>query len=408
MISFTDALKTIKETASLLPCESIPLLDSLLRISAESVNANEQMPPFDNSAMDGYAVMRKDTLNPPTKLPVIGTIIAGDLPIFKPTIMPAAYEIMTGAPLPSGYDCVIKMEDVEPEEGFVKIFKPGDLLENVRRKGEDFQTEDIIIANGTRIMPKHIMALASFGVTHIKVRKRPTISILTTGNELISYNEQTRGPLPAGKIRDNNGPYLLTALKLLGAEPRIHKTIPDDSQAFIHQLEEILQNSPDIIITTGAVSKGKFDFIYESLHKINAKILFHGVAIRPGKPILFAKLNSTAFFGLPGNPISAAVGLRFFVEPYLSQLLGTPIEKTIKATLQNETNKSKDLLCFYKARLNIQGEKPLVSILEGQSSHMINSLLKSNAWAILAPGREKFGMDEAIDVLPLHREMELS
>ena len=359
MISYIEGLNIIRSTARLLPSRSVPLFESLKEVCAERIVAKEETPPFDNSAMDGFAIKANTTLTAtlasPVTLSVKGMIAAGECtdPLFSNEI--SAIEIMTGAPIPSGADAVIRIEDVKIERGedgtigSISISRPVEVGDQIRRSGEDFQIGDLIIEPGTRILPHHIMTFASQGIAQIPIRQRPRIAILTTGKELVPHDEFIQ-ELPPGKIRNSNAPYLFAVLKLLGAEPLLYGTIPDDIRSFLVTLDRILDDSPDIIITTGAVSMGRFDFIAQALNQFGAKILFHKVAIRPGKPILFAKLGDSprapVFFGLPGNPVSAAVGTRFFVEPYIRALLGQVDEKPISVPLLNSISKKEGLRCF--------------------------------------------------------------
>jgi molybdopterin molybdotransferase len=403
MITYSDALDILLSKVPLIPTEIVHLNEVLGRVCAQTIYSPEAMPSFTNSAMDGFAIQSKSLKDcsptNPVYLSVVGSVAAGDAPISISTHINPACEIMTGAVVPDGFDAVIPIEAVTVIDNKKVIIQqtlvPG---QNIRYPGEDIQINDLILSAGTIIEPQHIMILASLGITQIKVYRKIKIVILSTGNELV--NIETKN-LATGQIRNSNGIYLAHALQTPSVHAEFLGSFSDDLNTvknIIMQLQNG-QPAPDLIITTGAVSAGKWDFIPTLLSEINADILFHKVAIRPGKPILAARLSEhTYFFGLPGNPISTAVGLRFFVKPLLRSMQGRALEKTLHAKLKNPLNKKHNLHTFYKAHIQVNSLGELiVDILSGQESFKMKPLLTANCWAALCEAKE-YHQHELIDV----------
>lgn len=390
MIPYPNAIELLLSACTqTLPTEKVSLEDSVGRVAAQTVLSHLQVPHFANSAMDGFAVISEQTLQAdrthPIHLPVMGSIVAGDPIVMHPAPL-GAWEIMTGAPVPLGFDAVVKIEDIELKRDSsgniesITIWAPLHEGENFRDAGEDFQIGDSVIEAGTLLGPEHILALASLGHAEVEVRKKPRVALLATGKELVAVGN----PLEPGQIWNSTAPFLMTSLKKLGAEPEYFGIQADDPRIFLESLDRALETRPDLVLTTGAVSVGKHDFVAEALKERGVKLLFSKVAIRPGKPILLGTLqNGPVFFGLPGNPISTAIGLRFFIEPYLRNLLGRPREIPKRAKLMNDSSKPLGLRAFYKAKIDWTSETPRALILPGQSSFMVSPLLKANAWAVL-------------------------
>ena len=312
MISYFEAIKILLEEKPL-ASQTLPLNKVLGMVSAASITSEETVPPFNNSAMDGFAVRACDVANAPVKLNVEGSTAAGDRPDEGQN---GAWEIMTGAPVPNAYDTVVRIEDIyvlssndagHPKEILVNV--AAKIKQNIRDAGEDFSIGDAALSAGDSINSEHIMALATLGIEEIEVHSKPSVAIISTGKELVDDPSKKLQP---GQIRNSNAPYLLATLASAGIDADYAGTIHDEVDVFEEKIKHLLESDTNIIISTGAVSMGRYDFIPDSLRKLGAEILFHKVAIRPGKPILFAKFtNGTFYFGLPGNPVSAAVGLRF-------------------------------------------------------------------------------------------------
>jgi molybdopterin molybdotransferase len=396
MISYRDAIRQISLVAEerVSSDEVCALENSLGRVLSQDIVGYEAVPSFDNSAMDGFALTAQATLaasrENPVRFGVKRIIAAGDEPTRVCGSEFAAVEIMTGAPLPGGaFDAVVKIEDVEVRRDGdgtaveISVREPVAVGQNVRRRGEDFAPGQAVARRGTRVRASQIMACAALGVSQVRVFRRPKVAVISTGRELVHHSEPVLKP---GMIRNSTAPFLMASLSALGAEAKFHGSNPDNAEEFRQLMDHVLADEPDVVITTGAVSMGKYDFVHHSLEKLGAEILFHKAAIRPGKPILFAKMKSsnTVFFGVPGNPISTAVGLKFFISPYLRARFGLAPEKPQPARLSSDVPKPDGLRCFFKGKLEINEGVAEVRALKGQASFMISPFLESNCWVVFS------------------------
>ncbi|MCF6193923.1 MAG: molybdopterin molybdotransferase MoeA, partial [Kangiellaceae bacterium] len=315
----------------------------------------------------------------------------------------AAWKIMTGAPVPNGFDSIIPVENTELVETSpkqtVKCFSSPKLGAHIRCSGEDFLKGEIVLGKNIVLNANRIMALASLGVSKVDVKKKPTIAVFSTGKELVDNLEQ---PLNPGQIYNSNMPYILDYLKELPVHALNAGTNYDQADLYEQALQKELDSGVHLIISTGAVSMGDFDFIPQTILKMNAKIIFHKSKIRPGKPILFAVFpNGTYYFGLPGNPISAAIGLRFFVTHLINIMLELPLEKPLQAKLTNTKNKKKGFQTILKANVHSNSEAIVsADIMQGQESFKINSLIDSNAWVVLGEELETIEQDTIVDYYP--------
>ncbi|EWG38411.1 hypothetical protein FVEG_01625 [Fusarium verticillioides 7600] len=330
--------------------ELVSLDEAVGRVSACDHYSPISTPEFDTSAMDGYAIFSESTRLASAEHPVFfyvkGTIAAGDdsltLPLcHKRDGTEPCFEIMTGGRFPEGalgevFDACVKVEDTaritteDPGLGAcIAIRKPIPRYANRRFAGEDIRKGDLVTKEGVIIQTSNIMPLASVAIETVKVRKKPRVCIWSTGNELTSQKSH---------IRDVNGVYLRVASKEAGADVTFGGSVTDEVDALVETIKGRLELSAvDIMITSGGVSVGKFDHVRQALETLGATIIFHGVAIRPGHPVLFALLPSTwgevAFFGLPGNPGAAAACFKFLTIPYMRYLLGQQPEKPVLARL---------------------------------------------------------------------------
>ena len=383
MITYAEARRLVSEAAlarPALPSEDVPLDKALGRVAAAELFGREPIPPFDNSSMDGYALASARALgasSAPLTLPVLGAIYAGDAP--RCQAESGVWKIMTGAPIPAGCDAVVPVEQTRELDGgrAVEILRTPNEGDFIRRVGHDFGAGAQVCPAGTLLGPRHLMALAAVGMTEVAVRRKPRVALISTGREL----EAPGKPLGPGKIRDASSAYLAAECARLGFDFDSHGVIADDPDAFASRLDNVLDMGYDVVLTTGAVSMGDKDFIPASLTSLGARTVFHKAAIRPGRPILFAEFPGGPFiFGLPGNPVSTVVGMRFFVQPCLRDLLGQPEEPPIRCRLEKGADKPEGLRCFYKARRLDLGS---VEILPGQASFQIHSLLSADCWAVL-------------------------
>ena len=416
MISYVNALNILQETALQIPPREteLPLQSAVDSILSRSIIGTEDVPHFDNSAMDGFALRSSSTLNAsvesPKRLYVSALIAAGDdsgLSVGSEKM--EAIEIMTGAPLPKGqFDSVVRVEDTEilpAADGMGKeilIRKPVRPQENVRARGSDFRGGTTIATAGIVVDPEYLMAFASLGIANVWVRKRLKVGVLSTGKELVRVGSER---IHGAQIWNSSGPFLLAALNKLGCDAVDLGTIDDDPEAFSQVVRRGLGDGVDVFLGTGAVSMGKHDFVVEALRDLGARIRFHKVAIRPGKPICFAEFveERVAFFGLPGNPISTAVGMRFFVLPFLRARLGLMPEKGMSASLRNEVKKPEGLRCFYKGRAGAGPDGLQVEVLQGQASYIVKSLLEANCWVVLEESGSQLPVGSRVEILPLRQ-----
>ncbi|MFC7300285.1 gephyrin-like molybdotransferase Glp [Cognatiluteimonas weifangensis] len=389
MIAYDDALARILAACSPLPAETVATSIALARVLAQDVVSAADLPPFDNTAMDGFALATGGAeLAAGNEFVVAGSQAAGDGD--AQAVVGAACEIMTGASLPAGLDAVVPVEQVAvlARDGDGRPCRirlqaavvPG---AHVRRRGQDVARGQTVLRAGTRLVPAARMLLAALGVAEVAVRPQVPVALLSTGRELV---DDPRQPLAPGQIRNSNGPYLGDRLAEAGAAVVHRETVADDPQAFVEALQRALAAGAQVLLSTGAVSMGRYDFVPDALRGLGAELVFHKVAIRPGKPLLFARLRGgQLYFGLPGNPVSSAVGLRFFVEPALRALLGQAPECALQLPLAAPARKKPGLRFFQKARVALADDgRAQVQLLAGQESFRIQPLLAANAWAVLA------------------------
>jgi molybdopterin molybdotransferase len=405
MISFEQAQRTILAACRRLPMEVVESTQALGRVLGEDVISPENLPPFDNSAMDGFALgCGGTTLAVGREFEVTGAIAAGDAP---QTQGAGAVEIMTGAPMPAGFDGIlpVEMAEVLERDADARPTRIRTLAEvvpgvHIRRRGQDVALGQAVLPSGTRIDASSRMLLAALGIADVRVSARPRVAILCTGRELLDDPRQALSP---GQIRNSNGPFLADRLAGLGADICLRETLPDEKSSFLAAIARANALHADIVISTGAVSMGRYDFVPDALRELGAEIVFHKVAIRPGKPLLFARLPSGAlFFGLPGNPVSSAVGLRFFVQPALRAMQGLPVEMPLRLPLAQPVEKKTGLRFLQKARVSVAGTGGLqVHLLPGQESFRIQPLLAANAWAVLPEAVENFSAGDLVEVFGL-------
>jgi molybdopterin molybdotransferase len=424
MISYQDALQLIESVAAQYfgPSEKVRLQDSLGRILHEEVISPESIPSFNNSAMDGFAVVAADTkgasLSTPIKIPVKGMIAAGDLKalqLYSQVGGGVAIEIMTGAPVPpGGPDTVIKIEDVtviRDDQGkaiSITLTKPVTPGENIRLIGTDYQKGQKVLPVGIKIAPEHILGLSSLGVASLNVKKWPKIAIVCTGSELVPSDTPTLEP---GMIRNSTGDYMVASLRRMGIEAKFLGIVHDDPSVYQKTIQSALDEGVDLILSTGAVSMGQFDFVSDVLNKMEAVTHFHKASIRPGKPILFAEFKhrqkGAVIFGIPGNPVSTAVGLRFFVEPYIRKMLNLPREKPVLIKVNRELSKPHNLRCFYKGKTRFTDQGLEVEALRSQASYVVSSLTEANCWVVFTESGDRVLKDSLSEVYPLNNSFEL-
>jgi len=403
MINYLQAKKILKKAKIKIRDEEIFINDSLNRVVSKDILSTSDYPLSDNAAFDGFAINSNDTKVINKKnikhFRIIGSIAAGNKPFNKKVKKFETAEIMTGGVIPKMFNTIVPIEQINfypnkknPKSIIIdqKIRK----FNHVRFKGSDYKKNQLVIKKGTIIRSNHILALKTLGVKKIKVKKKLNILFFSTGNEISnSYN------IPSWKVRNSNNYYIKSLNNNFLFNFKDGGILRDHhQQLFKSKISKMIKSSIDIIITSGAVSAGKFDYIPSVVNQFKTSHYFKSVMIRPGKPVLFAKIKQKAIFGLPGNPISSAACFRFFVYPFIENILNINNEKPIKASLKNDFEKNKNFTRFIKSKLiTTQNGKLEVELLPGQESFRINSFVKSNIWAVLPQGRTKFKKGQIID-----------
>ena len=313
MISFEEAYHAIMENAPAAGTKWIILKEGLNRILAEDVKADRDMPPFNKSAVDGYACVDPQAGE---YLRVVEVIPAGKQP--SQTIKPGiCSKVMTGAEVPENTSVVVMVENVEEKgNNTVKINKPGN-KSNIARRGEDFREGDIIVSRGTIIKPQHIAVMASVGKVQPLVSKLPSVNIITTGNELVEPDQK---PAP-GQIRNSNAVQLETQFQAMGVKAFYEGIVQDTEPAILKVLTESIENN-HLTLLTGGVSMGDYDFVPEMMEKAGVEILFHEIAMKPGKPTIFGRKNNHLVIGLPGNPVSTFLQFELLIKPLMYRMMG--------------------------------------------------------------------------------------
>ncbi|MDC0396053.1 molybdopterin molybdotransferase MoeA [Candidatus Pelagibacter sp.] len=402
MINYKEAKKILIRSKIKIKDEIINSSKSLNRINTLDIYSTVNYPAGTNAAFDGFAINSKDTnklnKNNSQNFKILKTISAGDNPTLRKINRFEAAEVMTGALIPKLFDTIIPIEKVifNKNKKYILIDHKIKKNQHIRYTGSDYKKKDLIIKKGTIIQPSHILAFKTLGIVNIKVKKKPNILFFSTGNE-ISNNKD----IVNWKVRNSNSYYLKSLSENFLFNFVDGGVLRDkDENLFKKNIIKSFKSKIDIIITSGAVSAGKHDFVPTVIKKFSLSSFFKGVAIRPGKPVLFAKFKRTekVIFGLPGNPISSAACFRFFVYPYLLNVLGIKPEKPFKAKLKKNYLKNKKIIRFLKAKLTSTDDGILeVQVIKGQESYKIKSFVESNVWGLFKDGQSTFKKGELID-----------
>jgi molybdopterin molybdotransferase len=360
MIPVSEAIQIVKDQTRALEPEQIALANSLGRYLAEDINADTDLPPFDRSQMDGYAVRAADTSTVPAKLKIVGEAAAGRG--WHNEMKPGeAVRIMTGAPVPAGSDSIQQVEFTREFDGGseVEILEPVTLGRSIVKRGSEIRASQTVLGAGEKINAGVVAVLASFGYAKVQARKRPRIAILATGSELVAV-DQTPG---TDQIRDSNNFSIGAYAKLAGASVERLPLAGDDIIQLKRQIAGAAEHG-DIIVTSGGVSVGRYDFTKTVLKELGAEIFFERVALRPGKPTVFARLpNGTLVFGLPGNPVSVSVTFNLFARVAILTMQGaaeTELEAGT-AILAKNVKPAKDRESYLPARLSTNENAELIA-----------------------------------------------
>ena len=404
MNNYNSASKLIKKNKLNINNEIINIKNALNRISSSNIFSKVDYPSENNTSFDGFALNSSQTKslnkNNPGYFKIIKVLAAGDNPNIKKVKKFSTVEVMTGAIIKKPFDTIIPVENIEyykkkNKSKYIIIKNKIKKSQFIRLKGSDYKKGDKILKKGQMINSAHILALKTLGIEKILVKKKLNIVFYPTGNEFSDKKN-----IPFWKIRNSNTSYLDSFIKNLPVNFKIKKAIKDNKINFFKkEIRKNINSNIDIIITSGAVSAGKFDFIPTLIKKFKLKNIFKGVTIRPGKPLLFARfVNNKCFFGLPGNPISTAACFRFFVLPFIFKSLNFSLEKPIIAKLKNNFSKKSKFTIFIKGKVTFSKRGYAeFQILKGQESYKIKPFTQSNSWGVFKSGKNKFKKGQYIE-----------
>jgi molybdopterin molybdotransferase len=398
MLSFTQALNTVKDrlaAANLtLGTEVVPLSEARGRILAEDIAADRDYPPFNRSIRDGFAVRAEDVMAPPVELRLRGEIRAGGH--FDGAIGTGeCISIMTGAPLPAGADAVVMVEYTESLGDKVKIQRAVQAGENIVRRGSEAGSGACVLRRGRRLGAGELGLLATVGKSQVPVFARPVVAILPTGDEVVPVEQRPEW----FQIRNSNATSLSAQIAAAGGTPRCLDIAPDRPEALRALIQEGL--TADLLVMTGGVSVGKYDFVEQVLADFGAEFYFHSVALRPGKPLVFGSAAGKFFFGLPGNPISTFVTFALFARPAIGVLGGADFEPPLflRARLGKPLQQRTGLTAFLPARVEGSSGEATVTTVAWQGSGDLVGVATANCFIVVHPEQTSLAAGDWADVM---------
>ncbi len=403
MISVSEAISIILQQTKPLPAERVALMNACGRALAEDVIADTDLPPFDRARMDGYAVQAGDTTNVPVELRIIGEAAAGAGWREREMRAGEAVRIMTGAPVPAGADAVqqIEVTSENADGATVRIEKAATVGQFITERGSEIRAGETILRAGEEINAAMMAALASFGYVKVKVGKRPRVAVLATGTELVAVNETPC----TDQIRDSNSYSLAAYAELAGASVEQLPLAGDDTKVLQRAIKDAAARV-DVLVLSGGVSMGIYDFTKAALRALDAEIFFERVSLRPGKPTVFARLNDTLVFGLPGNPVSVSVTFNLFARTALRRLQGVKEKAAAlqeeRAVLAREVKGSIERASYLPAtlRTNAQGQLMAEPLRWGGSSDFV-AFTRAAALIIVPQGVPKLEADAVVSIVHL-------
>lgn len=381
MTSVQKALDIILGALKPLPPEKVSIQEARGRVLAEDLAAPRNIPPRDNSAMDGYAFRHADVSGGTARLTVVEAIPAGQEGS-RPLEAGEAVKIMTGAPIPRGVDTVIPVEDTRAEGKEVELLKVPKPGANIRPAGEDVREGELVIPTGTMVRPAEVGMLASLGRSFVLVHQRPRVAVLATGDEIVDVDEPTEG----GKIINSNSYGIAAQVAEAGGVPVVLGIGRDDPEG----LKEMLDRAAacDVVITTGGVSVGDYDYVRPVLEDSGVAVQFWKVAMRPGRPVVFGLKGRVPVFGLPGNPVSAMVGFEEFVRPTLRRLQGhsrlfRPVLEAVLGEEAASVRVKAGRTDFVRCRVERDGSGLRVVSVKSQGSGILKTMVEANALLVI-------------------------
>jgi molybdopterin molybdotransferase len=382
MRPLADARADVLAVVPKLGDEVVPIGEALDRVTSGDVISEVSVPPFANSAMDGFAVLASDLAGAPVDLEVIEDVRAGSVPtaVVRPG---TAIRIMTGAPMPGGADSIAKVEITSMvDDTTVRVHEPVEQGTSVRRAGGDVEPGDVVVGSGVRISPRHLATIASI-TGRVQVSRQPTVAVLSTGDEIVPPDTATLRP---GTIRDTNRVMLVGMLRELGV-PVLDLGIVGDDRADLRRAFAQAASAADVIVSTGGVSMGDHDHVKHVLGE-RGSIHFWKVAMQPAKPFAFGDLDGVPLFGLPGNPVSTFVAFEQFVRPALLHMMGASaiLRPRVQGTMGEDVSTSVDKEVFVRVLIADDGGRSVAVLAGGQGSNVLSALAAADAFAVVPVG----------------------
>jgi len=396
-LSVEEALQRIIADVTPTPAELVPIAQAAGRILSEPLTARLTQPPFDASAMDGYAVRSADVEKLPVRLKVIGQAAAGHP--FEGHVGPGeAVRIFTGAPLPVGADAIVIQENTVALDGSVEVREGRPDPDHIRRRDFDFQQSDLLLNPGRRLGPREVTLAAAAGYGEVPVRRKPVVAILATGDELVSP-----GTLPGpGQIVSSNPLGVAALLTQAGADARLLGIARDNRESLIQHVEAA--RDADVLVTIGGASVGDHDLVGPVLQSLGMELSFWKIDMRPGKPLLYGRLGPQRVIGLPGNPVSALICTRVFLVPLVRRLLGLPDEEAaaVRAVLAEPVEANGPRQHYMRATLQREPDgRQLVRLARSQDSSLLAPLAASNVLLVRPPHAPALPAGAEVEVLLL-------
>ncbi len=412
MLTVEEALQKILNEVDTLEAESVPILDTLGQVLAEDIKSDINVPPLDNSAMDGFAVRSEDTRGAGEKTPkyleVIDTVMAGSISD-KEVVPGTAMRIMTGAPVPGGANAVVQFEHTDEAQKRVADGKPAarvGIMEdarpglNIRKAGEDIAKGATALKKGTVIRPSEVGLMASLGYSKVKVIRRPVVAVLSTGNELVEIDK----PLPEGKIHDSNAYSIAGLVRRYGCIPRMLGIARDEEADLVSKLRQA--QDADILLTTGGVSMGDYDMVKDILAR-DGEMVFWKVRVKPGKPLAFGKIKGNKkpvlHLGLPGNAVSCMVSFELFVRPALLRMMGKKniAKPVVDAILEDDVKNDAGRRIYDRAIVEKRDGHYYARLTGPQSSGILTSMALANGLVLIPEERKTVSKGETVQTLML-------
>ncbi|MGQ4810046.1 Molybdopterin molybdenumtransferase [Candidatus Entotheonellaceae bacterium PAL068K] len=399
-IRVAEAQDIVLDCVAPVGIETVPLLSALNRVIAKDVISPRHIPLHDNSAMDGYAVRHSDVDGASTERPVVLEVVdivpAGKMPQHR-VDSGKTVKIMTGAPMPSGADTVVQVEHTNASDTQVEIYRAPRTGSNWRRRGEDIQQGDCVLAKDTRLRPAELGVLASVGKAQMLVYQRPRVAVLATGDEIADLGD----PDPNDKIINSNSYALAGQISEAGGLPQLLGVAPDDREEISRRLTSGLR--ADVLITSGGVSVGDFDYVRECLDGAGFAARFRTVALRPGSPVTFGLVGQVPVFSLPGNPVASMVTFELFVRPALLKMNGHTdlFRPHSEAIVQDEVRKHHGVRAFLRGILRQDRDQTVVTTTGPQGSGILRSMHLANCLIDIPEEIEQLHPGDTVQVIPL-------